>query len=92
MDYLREGYENLTYFALYVGYMIQTYGWHMLFAGLVFYYVYTKFVKPLLQSLLVSWMNYKKKREEYEYDALYHKSNCRVHKMQEQTEKMCFLL
>lgn len=36
-------------------------------------------------------MNYKKKRQEYEYDALYHKSNHRVHKIDDKTEKVWFV-
>lgn len=73
MDYLRTGYQNLTYTITYVLYLIQNYGWHLVFGGILVYYIFTKFLRPILESTFGSYERYKKQKEDREYDAKYHK-------------------
>jgi len=73
MEYLRSGYQDLTYSFNYAWAFTQNYAWYMIFGGLVLYYVSSKFLRPVLESVFGTYENYKKTKEEWEYNAKYHK-------------------
>ncbi|CAG9772369.1 unnamed protein product [Ceutorhynchus assimilis] len=92
LDYLRTGYQNLTYSFGYIFSIIQNYAWYMVFGGLAFYYIYTKFLRTILESTFLSYENYKKQKEEQEYAAKYHKNpdlfSARVSAQQNRAQKL----
>jgi len=75
LDYLRDGYQFLASLVGYVGYLIQMYGWQMLIGGFIVYYLYNKFIGSILENMFGTYTSYRKRKEEQEYDARYHKTD-----------------
>ncbi|XP_066254186.1 selenoprotein S-like [Euwallacea similis] len=73
MDYLRKGYQNMVYNFAQMWSIFQTYGWHMLFVGIIIYYAYTRILKLLLQKACERYRKYRNSKEDAKYAAKYHK-------------------
>ncbi|XP_050293519.1 selenoprotein S A-like [Anthonomus grandis grandis] len=92
LDTLRAGLQEIINYINFCILFIQNYGWHMLFGGIILYYVYKQFIKGMLKSAFLGYDSYKKKKDEAQYAAKYHKDPdlfaARLSAQQERAQKL----